>query len=82
MSQINLFRFVIGSQYEEYEFDLEYEKTIIRNNIEYVVYRYKKLEKHFFLGIEIKRGVFLSYNGDILMEVIIKFTYKDQIIIT
>ncbi|QCD61094.1 hypothetical protein [Tenacibaculum maritimum] len=65
--------FSIGSQYEEYEFDLEYEKTTIRNNIEYVVYRYKKLEKHFFLGTEIKRGVFLSFNGDILMEVVFLF---------
>ncbi len=65
--------FKIGMQYENWEFDLEYEKTTIRNNIEYVVYRYKKLEKHFFLGTEIKRGVFLSFNGDILMEVVFLF---------
>ncbi|MFL0102005.1 hypothetical protein [Tenacibaculum maritimum] len=73
MNQINLSQFIIGSQYENFEFDLEYEKTIIRNNIEYIVYRYKKLEKHFFLGIEIKKGVFLSFNGDILMEVVFLF---------
>ncbi len=73
MNQINLSQFIIGSQYENFEFDLEYEKTIIRNNIEYIVYRYKKLEKHFFLGIEIKKGIFLSFNGDILMEVVFLF---------
>ncbi|WP_028892240.1 hypothetical protein [Tenacibaculum sp. 47A_GOM-205m] len=73
MSQINLSQFVIGSQYEEYEFDLEYEKTIIRNNIEYVIYNYKKFERHYFQGMEIKNGVFLSFNGDILMEIIFLF---------
>ncbi|MBE7633172.1 hypothetical protein F7642_02360 [Tenacibaculum finnmarkense genomovar ulcerans] len=73
MNQIKLSQFIIGSQYEEYEFDLEYEKTIIKNNIEYVIYRYKKYEKYFFLDTEIKRGVFLSFNGDILMEVTFLF---------
>ncbi|CAA0236711.1 hypothetical protein [Tenacibaculum maritimum] len=69
----NNISFLIGSQYEKYEFDLEYEKTTIRNNIEYIIYRYKKYEKHFFLDTEIKRGIFLSYNGDILMEVTFLF---------
>lgn len=69
MNQIKLSQFVIGSQYEEYEFDLEHEETTIRNNIEYVVYSYKKLERHYFLDIEIKGGVFLIFNADILNTV-------------
>ncbi|CAA0205113.1 hypothetical protein [Tenacibaculum maritimum] len=61
--------FKIGMQYENWEFDLEYEKTTIRNNIEYVVYRYKKLERNYFLDIEIKGGIFLIFNADILNTV-------------
>lgn len=73
MNQINLSQFIIGSQYEDYEFELYFKEIEIKNNLEYLIYRYKKNEKHFLNNIEITRGVFLSFNGDILMEVILLF---------
>lgn len=62
-------QFTIGEQYDNYEFDITFIKIIIENNIEYVVYHYKKEEKHFLFNIKITGGVFLWFNADILMKV-------------
>lgn len=73
MNQINLSQFIIGSQYEDYEFHLDFKEINIKNNIEYITYKYKQYEKHFFLNTEIKGGVFLVFNADILCEIVLIF---------
>lgn len=73
----NEFQFIIGEQYENYEFDVTFIRIIIEDNIEYVVYQYKKEEKHFLFDIEITEGVFLWFNADILMKVVYKFLSEE-----
>jgi len=61
--------FKIGEQYELYEFDLEYVKTVFIGNVEYLVYEFIEDKNIKLFGFKVKK-VQLYYNAEILGRVI------------
>jgi len=65
----NIFPFRIGEQYELYEFELKYVKTVFKGNNEYLVYEFIEQREMSLFDVRVKK-VHLYYNADILSKVI------------
>lgn len=69
----NLLRFEILSQYEEYEFSLESKNQVKVANFIYDLYSYSDTDFKTLFDIELKRGIYLLFNADILTAVFYRF---------
>ncbi len=58
-------KFKIGEQYGKYEFDLDWIKSVLDNNLRYEVYQYIGNDKITIFGFEVQK-ILLAYNCDFL----------------
>lgn len=70
---LNSLKFIIGEQYDKYEFCLEEkgEKTI--KDITYDLYLYAERDFSELFGLSISRGILLLFNADVLEAVYFRF---------
>ncbi len=76
MNEKNIYRelkFVIGEQYENYEFDLESVDLGLSLTLMYDCYKYIKGDFKTLFDLEITKEIYLLFNADILSAVAYRF---------